>query len=74
MENKYEVIGSVIGKVIGKIASLFLTTWLVMLLWNYNMVETFNLPAISYWMALGMRLLCYWLVNIGFTISFFEKD
>ena len=70
MENKFEVI----GKIIGKIAGMFLTTWFVMLLWNCIMVETFNLPAIGYWTAFGLRWLCYWLINIGFNISFFEFE
>jgi hypothetical protein len=38
------------------------------------MVGTFNLPAISYWAAFGLRWLCYWLINIGFNISFFEFE
>lgn len=33
-------------------------SWLVMLLWNWVAVELFSLPALSFWMAFGLRWLC----------------
>ena len=35
-----------------------LQTWVVMLLWNWVAVSLFGLPAIGFWMAFGLRLLC----------------
>ena len=63
-----------IGKILGKITGMFLTTWFVMLLWNFIMVGTFGLPTIGYWVAFGMRWLCHWLFNIGITVTFFDKN
>lgn len=37
----------------------------VMLLWNYVMVGTFGLPALTYWTALALLVLC----NILFSQS-----
>jgi hypothetical protein len=38
--------------------SMCLQAWLVMLLWNWVAVELFGLPAISFWLAFGLRWLC----------------
>ncbi|HKO04628.1 MAG TPA: hypothetical protein VJW51_07750 [Candidatus Acidoferrales bacterium] len=37
---------------------LFLLGFVVMGLWNWLMPEIFGLPAISYWQAMGLTLLC----------------
>jgi hypothetical protein len=35
-----------------------LQAWVVMLLWNWIAVALFGFPAIGFWMAFGLRLLC----------------
>ena len=35
-----------------------LRAWIIMLLWNWVAVSLFNAPALSFWLALGLSLLC----------------
>jgi len=44
---------------IGMIAILIvLLGYPVMLLWNWLMPELFNLPAVTFWQAIGLNFLC----------------
>lgn len=40
------------------IAIMFLQSWAIMFLWNWVAVGLFNVPALSFWVAFGLRLLC----------------
>lgn len=35
-----------------------LRAWIIMLLWNWIAVSLFNAPALSFWLAFGLSLLC----------------
>ena len=50
---------------------LCLKGWLVMLLWNWVMVSVFSLPAISFWIAVGITLLTSLLFK---SRKFFTED
>lgn len=38
-----------------------LQCWLIMILWNWVAVGLFSLPALTFWYAVGLRLLWVWL-------------
>jgi hypothetical protein len=38
-------------------AIIFLTAWLVMIIWNYVMPEVFHIGEVNYWQALGILVL-----------------
>lgn len=42
---------------------------LVMVLWNWVMVSIFGLPAISFWLAWGLMILCSFLFKSAARIS-----
>lgn len=64
---------AIIGIVIGAIAWIFgimcLQTWLVMLLWNWVAVDLFGAPALSFWVAFGLRWLCSLLFKSKVTVN-----
>lgn len=59
--------------VIGAIALTFgvmcLQAWLVMLLWNWIAVGLFGAPALSFWVAFGLRWLCSLLFKSKLTVN-----
>ena len=64
---------TIIGIVIGALALSFgvicLQSWLVMVLWNWVMVELFGLPVLSFWIAFGLRWLCSLLFKNKVTVN-----
>ena len=62
-----------VGIVIGAIALTFgvmcLQAWLVMLLWNWVAVGLFGAPALSFWVAFGLRWLCSLLFKSKLTVN-----
>jgi hypothetical protein len=48
-----------IGFAVAGLAFLALLGWVVMLLWNWLMPAVFGLPALSYWQAWGILVLCW---------------
>lgn len=64
---------AIIGIVIGAIAWIFgimcLQTWLVMLLWNWVVVDLFGAPVLSFWVAFGLRWLCSLLFKSKVTVN-----
>ena len=62
-----------VGIVIGTIALTFgmmcLQAWLVMLLWNWIAVGLFGAPALSFWVAFGLRWLCSLLFKSKLTVN-----
>ena len=62
-----------IGIIIGSLAWVFgvmcLQSWVVMLLWNWVAVQLFNAPALTFWVAFGLRLLCALLFKSRVTVS-----
>lgn len=62
-----------VGIVIGAIALTFgvmcLQAWLVMLLWNWIAVGLFGAPALSFWVAFGLRWLCSLLFKSKLTVN-----
>lgn len=72
----YSVGGAIfatVGIVIGAIALTFgmmcLQAWLVMLLWNWVAVGLFGAPALSFWVAFGLRWLCSLLFKSKLTVN-----
>lgn len=67
------VIGSVIGYVGAALGLMCLQAWGVMVLWNWVGVTLFNVPTLTFWLALGLILLCHLLfkglVKINITTS-----
>ena len=64
---------AIIGIVIGALALSFgvmcFQAWIVMLLWNWIAVSLFGLPAVGFWMAFGLRLLCSLLFKSKTTVK-----
>lgn len=62
-----------IGIVISVVALCFgvmcLRAWFVMLLWNWIMVNLFGVPALGFWMAFGLYLLCSLLLKSKVTVN-----
>ena len=62
-----------VGIVIGAIALTFgvmcLQAWFVMLLWNWIAVGLFGAPALSFWVAFGLRWLCSLLFKSKLTVN-----
>ena len=46
-----------------------LQSWVVMLLWNWVAVGLFGAPAISFWVAFGLRWLCSLLFKSKLTVN-----
>ena len=46
-----------------------LQSWIVMLLWNWVAVGLFGAPALSFWVAFGLRWLCSLLFKSKLTVS-----
>ena len=64
---------AIIAVVIFAIAWTFglmcLQSWIVMLLWNWVAVGLFGAPALSFWMAFGLRWLCSLLFKSKLTVN-----
>ena len=64
---------AIIAVVIFAIAWTFglmcLQSWIVMLLWNWVAVGLFGAPALSFWVAFGLRWLCSLLFKSKLTVS-----
>lgn len=64
--------------VIGYLACCFgimcLQSWLIMLLWNWVMVDLFSAPVLSFWMAFGLRWLCDLLFKSKITANKNSED
>lgn len=62
-----------IGIIIGSLAWVFgmmcLQSWLVMLLWNWIAVQLFGAPALTFWVAFGLRWLCALLFKSHVTVN-----
>ena len=46
-----------------------LYSWIVMLLWNWVAVGLFGAPALSFWVAFGLRWLCSLLFKSKLTVN-----
>ena len=46
-----------------------LQSWIMMLLWNWVAVGLFGAPALSFWVAFGLRWLCSLLFNSKLTVN-----
>ena len=46
-----------------------LQSWIVMLLWNWVAVGLFGAPALSFWVAFGLRWLCSLLFKSKLTVN-----
>lgn len=46
-----------------------LQSWIVMLLWNWVVVGLFGAPALSFWVAFGLRWLCSLLFKSKLTVN-----
>lgn len=46
-----------------------LQSWIMMLLWNWVAVGLFGAPALSFWIAFGLRWLCSLLFNSKLTVN-----
>lgn len=46
-----------------------LWSWIVMLLWNWVAVGLFGAPALSFWVAFGLRWLCSLLFKSKLTVN-----
>ena len=55
MKNNFEAIMTFIGMIA---ILIVLLGYPVMLLWNWLMPELFNLPAVTFWQAIGLNFLC----------------
>ena len=51
----FNIIAGIFALIIGLSAAL---AAIVMVLWNWVMVSIFGLPAISFWLAWGLMILC----------------
>ena len=64
---------AIIAVVIFAIAWTFglmcLQSWIVMLLWNWVAVGLFGAPALSFWVACGLRWLCSLLFKSKLTVN-----
>ena len=64
---------AIIAVVIFAIAWTFglmcLQSWIVMLLWNWIAVGLFGAPALSFWVAFGLRWLCSLLFKSKLTVN-----
>lgn len=64
---------AIIAVVIFAIAWTFglmcLQSWIVMLLWNWVAVGLFGAPALSFWVAFGLRWLCSLLFKSKLTVN-----
>ena len=64
---------AIIAVVICAIAWTFglmcLQSWIVMLLWNWVAVGLFGAPALSFWVAFGLRSLCSLLFKSKLTVN-----
>ena len=64
---------AIIAVVIFAIAWTFglmcLQSWVVMLLWNWVAVGLFGAPALSFWVAFGLRWLCSLLFKSKLTVN-----
>ena len=49
----------IVAYIVGWLIGLFISAWIVMLLWNWVAVALFALPKIGYWMAFGLWMLCH---------------
>lgn len=52
------IIGIAIGAIAWTFGIMCLQAWLVMLLWNWVVVELFGAPVLGFWMAFGLSWLC----------------
>lgn len=59
--------------ILGALAYVFgmmcLQTWLVMVLWNWVAVQLFGAPALTFWVAFGLRWLCALLFKTHVTVN-----
>lgn len=61
IDKLYKAIGAVVFMVVLVIGVSFLLTLPIMWLWNWLMPVIFELPAITFWQALGLSILCSFL-------------
>ena len=59
----------VAGCLVGYFGVMCLQSWLVMLLWNWVAAGLFGAPALSFWVAFGLRWLCSLLFKSKTTIN-----
>ena len=64
----------IIGYLAGYFGVICFQSWLVMLLWNWVMVDLFGTPILNFWMAFGLRWLCFLLFKSKVTINKKSKD
>lgn len=63
----------IVGIIIAFVALLALYPLGIMLLWNWLMPSLFGLGTISFWEALGIKLLCSFLFSSAFTFNGKQK-
>ena len=63
----------IVGIIIAFVALLALYPLGIMLLWNWLMPSLFGLGTISFWKALGIKLLCSFLFGSAFTFNGKQK-
>ena len=49
-------------------------SWLIMIMWNWAIVGLFGAPALSFWMAFVLRLLCCLLFKHTISVNTSKKD
>lgn len=63
------VILVIIAALAGWFGIMCLQSWIVMLLWNWVAVATFDLPVVTFWTAFGIRWLCSLLFKSHTTVN-----
>ena len=62
-------IAAVIFAIAWTFGLMCLQSWIVMLLWNWVAVGLFGAPALSFWVAFGLRWLCSLLFKSKLTVN-----
>ena len=65
----FAIIAVVIFAIAWTFGLMCLQSWIVMLLWNWVAVGLFGAPALSFWVAFGLRWLCSLLFKSKLTVN-----
>ena len=65
----FAIIAVVIFAIAWTFGLMCLQSWIVMLLWNWVVVGLFGAPALSFWVAFGLRWLCSLLFKSKLTVN-----
>lgn len=63
------IIAVVIFAITWTFGLMCLQSWIMMLLWNWVAVGLFGAPALSFWVAFGLRWLCSLLFKSKLTVN-----